>query len=301
MKMTHIHEKMTGIFSGEKIIDNNILNLFGLQVFRILLTRFLHNLRATILFSDLSEEQKILRKDGIVFIKNFLPNDKFEALKNEFNNAKNLGGIYSEVKDEDSLITRHKFSSKIIDANLPITKDFLSNQHLLDLVYAGEARKVTPNAAWFDEISHSENKTGKPKPANAEKLHYDLFYHSIKVFYFMSDVSEKSAPFNFSPGTHHLSLKRLWIEYKKSITYKKLKYSFLQINDNEKSFLGLENNNIKAIVPANTLVIFDGLAFHRRGDFSVGKKRSQIYLSFRYNPFSLKTQITKFTKNKKVK
>ena len=288
--MENFYEKMTGVFSGEKIIHNTFLNLLGLQVFRILVGRFFYSLRTMLLFSKLTEEQKILRKDGIIFIKNFFPNDKFEAIKNEFKNAKNFGGNYSQVIDGDSILTRRKFNRATIDANLPNTKDLLSNPRLLDLIHAGEARKVTANAVWFDEINHSENKTmGKHEAANAELLHYDLFYHSHKVFYFMSDVKDEAAPLNFSPGTHHLSLKRLWFEYKKSVTYKKLKSTVLQVNEREKSFLGLKN--IKAIVPANTLVVFDGCAFHRRGDFSVGTKRSQIFLQFRYNPFSLKTQM----------
>lgn len=287
--MENFSEKMTGVFSGEKLIHNTFLNLLGLQVFRILVGRFFYSLRTMLLFSKLTEEQKILRKDGIIFIKNFFPNDKFEALKNEFENAKNYDGTDSEINDGESILTRRKFN-RAQYANLPNTKDLLSNSRLLDLIHAGEARKVTPNAVWFDSINHSENKTMiKHEIADAELLHWDTFFHLHKVFYFMSDVTDEAAPLNFSPGTHHLSLKRLWFEYKKSVTYKKQKGALFQVNEREKSFLGLKN--IKAIVPANTLVVFDGCAFHRRGDFSVGTKRSQIFLAFRYNPFSLKTQM----------
>jgi hypothetical protein len=300
MKMRNFYDKMTGVCSGQKLIRNTFLNLIGLQVFRILTARLIFNIRSILLFSNFSDEQKILRKDGIVIIKNFYPNDKFEKLKNEFDNAKNLGGIHSEVNDGDSILTRYKFSRRTIDANLPQTKDLLSNPRLLDLIYAGEARKFSPIAAWFTHITHLENKTGKSIRAEAEKLHYDIFYHNTKVFYFMSDVTEKAAPFNFSPGTHRLSIKRLWYEYKKSFTYKKQKNEVFQVNEKEESFLGLKNNNIKAIVPANTLVIFDGLAFHRRGDFSSGTERSAIYLQFRHNPFCFTRNVVRPKKNEIV-
>lgn len=135
--------------------------------------------------------------------------------------------------------------------------------------------------------------------ADAEMWHWDTFFHSHKVFYFMSDVKEEDAPLNFAPGSQHLSLKRLWFEYKKSVTFKKIKGNAFEVSEREKSFLGFKN--IKAIVPANTLVVFDGHGFHRRGDFSVGTKRSFMMLGFRYNPFSLKTHIVKLKKSEKIR
>lgn len=280
---------MTGIFSGEKVIHNTFLNLLGLHVFRILVARFFYSLRSMLLFSKLTEEQKILRKDGIVIIKNFFPNDKFEAIKNEFKNAKNFDGIDSEIIDGDSIWTRRKFN-RVQYANLPNTKDLLSNPRLLDLIHAGEARRVTPDAVWFDEVYYPDKKIiGKHEAACPELLHLDIFYHAHKAMYFIDDVRDEDGPFNFSPGSHHLSLKRLWFEYKKSVGHKKPENAGFQANEKEKSFLGLKN--FKAAVPANTLVVFDGCAFHRRGDASVGSKRSAIFLQFRYNPFSLETQV----------
>lgn len=277
--------KMTGIFSGQKCIDNTFLNLFGLHVFRILVGRLFYKIRTRSLFSKFTKEQKILRDEGIITIKNFFPNDKFEDIKNEFKNAKNLGGTFSETIDGDSIWTRYKFSRVQCD-NLPNTKDLLSDPRLLDLVHAGEARIITPNAVWFDEMTYPERKIkNMHEAANAEKMHLDIFYHSHKAMYFIHDVEDANGPFNFSPKTHHLSLKRLWFEYKKSITN-----SDFQANEKEESFLGLKS--IKATVPANTLVVFDGCAFHKRGDASVGAKRSAIFLQFRYNPFSLKTKIS---------
>jgi len=275
---------MNGVFSGQKQISNSFLNFLGLHVYRILIARIFYKIRTKKLFSKMSDEQKTLRKDGIIVLKNFYPDEKFKAIKQEFDNAENLGGSFSEIKDGDSIWTRYKFSKRQFE-KIPNTKDLLSDQRFLDLVHAGEARLVTPSAVWFDEVSYPERKIkDHHDTAAAEKTHVDIFYHSHKAMYFVNDVKEEDGPFNFSPGTHRLFLKRLWFEYKKSVTN-----SDFQADDNEREFLQL--NNMKATVPANTLVVFDGCAFHKRGDAKVGAKRSAIFFQFRYNPFSLKTEI----------
>ena len=287
--MENFSVKMMGIFSGQKVVQSHLLNLLGLHICRILVARFFYSLRTMLLFSKLTEEQKILRKDGIIMIKNFLPNDKFESLKNEFENAKNFDGTDSETIDGDSIWSRRKFN-RVQYANLPNTKTLLSNLRLLNLINSAEARKVTVNAVWFDEVNYPDKKVkDKHKAAMAELWHLDVFYNSHKVFYFMYDVMDEHGPLNFAPESHRLSLKRLWFEYKKSVEVVKTESDSFQANERERSFLGLKN--IKAIVPANTLVIMNGCAFHRRGDAIVGSKRSNIFLQFRYNPFSLKIQM----------
>lgn len=281
--MDNFSIKMNGIFSGEKLIKNTCLNLIGLHIFRILIAHFFYSIRTILFFSKLTEEQKILRKNGFLIIKNFLPNDEFETLQNEFKNAKNIDGVDSKIIDGDSIWSRSKFNSKQI-LNLPYTKNFLSNSRLLNLIYSAEARKVPVNAVWFDEVSHIDSELKDSQ----KELHTDIFYPNHKVFYFMSDVKDENGPLNVAPGSHRLSLKRLWFEYKKSNTLGNDGDSF-RVNEKDKSFLDLKN--IKAIVPPNTLVIMNGSIFHRRGDSIVGSKRSAIFLQFRYNPFSLKIQI----------
>jgi len=287
--MSKFYSKMNGIFSGQKIIHNTFLNLIGLHVFRILLSRLFHSIRTRLLFSELSDDQNTLRREGIIIIKNFLSDEKFKSIKYEFMNAKKIDGTDSEIHDGDSIWTRRKFNRRQY-SKLSNTNELLSDSRLLDLISAGEARKVTPDAVWFDEMYYPEKKIqGKHEAANAELSHIDVFYHAHKSMYFIDDVCDEDGPFNFSPGSQHLSLKRLWFEYKKSVGHKKPENAEFQANEKDRIFLGLKN--IKATVPANTLVVFDGCAFHKRGNAEVGSKRSAIFLQFRYNPFSLKTKI----------
>ena len=140
------------IFSDIKFIDNSFLNLLGLHVFRILIAHCFFSIRSFLFFSNLTEEQKILRKNGVIIIKDFFPDSKFESIKNEFKNCKNYDGTDLEIPDGDSLWIRRKFGRKQYP-KLPHTKDFVLNKKILDLVSAGEARKVSFDAVWFDNSS----------------------------------------------------------------------------------------------------------------------------------------------------
>lgn len=289
-KLTDFSLKMQGIFSGQKFIKNHFLNLLGLHIFRIFISKFFYNIRTVILFRKLTDEQKILRKDGIIFIENFLPKDELESIKKEFEDSKNFVGVYSEIEDGDSIWARRKFN-RAQYANLPSTKKFLSNSRLLNLIYAGEARVVPIVAVWFDTVSYPKRETnGKHDSSIVESRHSDIFYPAHKVFYFPYDVKDEDGPLNFSRGSHKISARRLWIEYKKSIEAGRTESEdFFHVNDSESTYLKLKN--IKAIVPENTLVVMNGCAFHKRGDAVAGAKRSVIFTQFRYNPFSLKTKI----------
>lgn len=238
----------------------------------------------------MTKEQKTLRKDGIILIHNFLPKEEFELLKKEYENADKFG-VFSEIKDGDSIWSRRKFGRSQLD-DVPNTKKLLTNPRLLDLIYSGEARKVPITAAWYDTISYPEKLlNGEHQAAQAELMHIDIFFNAHKVFYFMYDVEDKDGPLVFCPGTHHLSLKKLWYEYKKSLELVNNRIDSFQADQKDESFLNLKS--IKAIAPANTLVVMNGRGFHRRGDAEVGTKRSIIFTQFRYNPFSLKTKIEK--------
>ena len=70
--MTNFFKLSSTVFSDIKFIDNHFLNLLGLHVFRILLAHFFFSIRTFLFFSNLTEEQKTLRKNGIIIIENFI-------------------------------------------------------------------------------------------------------------------------------------------------------------------------------------------------------------------------------------
>ena len=280
--------KMSGIFSGQKFIKNNLLNVLGLHIFRILIANFCFNIRSKKLFSKLTKEQKLLRTNGVIVIHNFLPQNEFEGLKKEFNNQKDYEGNEKIIKDGDSIWVRRKFSKRHYE-KMPYTKKFLANQKLLDFLNTAESRQLSIPAVWFDTVSYEKRVSGIQNSSNVETFHSDISFPSHKVFFLTHDVKSEDGPLTFCPGSNKFSIRRLWLEYKKSNEKNRTeKDPFYTINKKEESFLKLKI--VKGIVPGNTIIIMNGNTFHKRGSAISGAKRSMIFTQFRLNPFSLETK-----------
>ena len=280
---------MSGVLSGQKFVKKKLLNLFGLHIFRILVANVYFNIRSKKLFSEFTNEEEILKTDGVIVIHDFLPLNEFEGLKNEFDNQKKYEGNEQIIDEGDSTWVRKKFSRRHFE-KMPFTKKFLTNQKLLKFINIAESRILSIPAVWFDTISYEKRVSGIQNSSEVETFHSDISFPSHKVFFLIHDIKDEDGPLTFCPGSNKFSLRRLWMEYKKSNQYDREENdAFYTINKKEESFLKL--NIIKGIVPKNTLIIMNGNIFHKRGNASVGSKRSAIFLQFRYNPFSLKTQI----------
>jgi hypothetical protein len=280
--------KMSGIFSGQKFIKNDLLNILGLHIFRILIANLCFNIRSKKLFSKLTKEQKLLRTDGVIVIHNFLPQNEFEGLKKEFDNQKDYEGNEKIIKNGDSTWVRRKFSKRHYE-KMPYTKKFLTNQKLLDFLNTAESRQLSIPAVWFDTVSYEKRVSGIQNSSEVETFHSDISFPSHKVFFLTHDVKSEDGPLTFCPGSNKFSLRRLWLEYKKSNEKNRTeKDSFYTINKKEESFLKLKI--VKGIVPENTIIIMNGNTFHKRGSAISGAKRSMIFTQFRLNPFSLETK-----------
>ena len=286
--MTSSIINMSGVFSGQKFVKNRFLNLFGLHIFRILIAKLCFNIRSKKLFSKLTKEEKLLRADGVIVIHNFLPQNEFEGLQKEFDNQKNYEGIENIIEDGDSVWSRKKFSKRHFE-KMPFTKKFLTNPKLLNLLNSAESRQLSIPAVWFDTVSYEKRVSGIQNSSEVETFHSDISFPSHKVFFLTHDVTSEDGPLTFCPGSNKFSLRRLWLEYKKSNEKNRTeKDPFYTINKKEESFLKLKI--VKGIVPGNTIIIMNGNTFHKRGSAISGAKRSMIFTQFRLNPFSLETK-----------
>lgn len=276
---------MSGFFSGQKFVKNKLLNIFGLHIFRILIANFSFKIRSKKLFSKFTKEEKTLRSEGVIVISNFLPQNEFEGLQKEFDNQKFFEGNDQVIEDGDSIWIRKKFSKRHFN-NMPFTKKFITNEKLLNLLNAAESRILSIPAVWFDTITYEKRVSGIQNSSPVETFHSDISFPSHKVFFLIHDVKDEDGPLTFCPGSNKFSLRRLWIEYKKSNESNRTEQDpFYLINNKEESFLKL--NIVKGIVPKNTLIIMNGNVFHKRGSAITGGKRSLIFTQFRLNPFSL--------------
>jgi hypothetical protein len=279
---------MSGVLSGQKFVKKKLLNLFGLHIFRILVANVYFNIRSKKLFSEFTNEEEILKTDGVIVIHDFLPLNEFEGLKNEFDNQKKYEGNEQIIDEGDSTWVRKKFSRRHFE-KMPFTKKFLTNQKLLKFINIAESRILSIPAVWFDTVSYEKRVSGIQNSSEVETFHSDISFPSHKVFFLIHDVKDEDGPLTFCPGSNKFSLRRLWLEYKKSNEYdRKENDAFYTITKKEESFLKL--NSIKGIVPKNTLIIMNGNIFHKRGNAIPGAKRSMIFTQFRFNPFSLETK-----------
>ena len=112
-------------------------------------------------------------------------------------------------------------------------------------------------------------------------MHSDIFFHTHKAWLYLSDVEEKDSPLCFVKGTHQLTLRRCKEIYRHSnhpLTPSR------RISPEEFAASGQEETVLT--VPANTLVVANVSAYHRRKAGHPGGERWAIIISTRSHPFA---------------
>jgi len=263
-----------------------LANTLGYHVFR---TLFL-NLWRTKPMKVRPEFQKyadILEKDGILVIHDFFPKDQFDAIKKEFDEF--YAGWSPFDYNEEELTKRQKdfpeyfknIAEKIIAPETPAFNEYFINNPLInELATSVVHRKsrLTPyHHFWFLQRRNLEvDKVGYLH--SAAYPHADVPYPTVKVFLYLNDVDESNAAYIYARGSHKLTLKRLWFEYKLSVKYAKTKNDI--VTDEELAKLGYYPESICG--KANTLFISNNMGYHNRGDFSTLVPRQTAQLDFRH-------------------
>jgi hypothetical protein len=279
-------------FSKKHNLSSVFLNKLGAPVLRNILINSIINLRSYRNRKLKNDFELELIKNGIILIPNFLPNNDFENLKKEFK------FLISQKKDEDRLkgvksttIKNHEFDQ------YPAMNKLRNNDKLKSLICAGEGLKQVKLQSFFIENTKFGTKEHQTQDRNSF-YHADVHFHSHKVFYYMSDITEEHGPFTYLKKTHKNNFARLLYEFKRGRLSNATEKSW-RIEDNlENSFLKnyfekLLKNKYKAVGLANTLVIGNVHGFHKLGDASEGKERELIRITFRHNPLEILSKIGK--------
>ena len=170
----------------------------------------------------------------------------------------------------------------------PAMKKFARNKQLIRLISVGEGIKVVDELKKFNLEKTIFGDPNKDIDANVP-FHADIHFHSHKVLFYMSDVTEEGGPFTYCKNSHLNNLNRLWFEFKRG----QLKDAHIEgwrIQQHlDKKFFNnyfrkLKNKEYKVACPANTLVIANVHGFHKRGESISGVERSLIRIPLRYNP-----------------
>ena len=275
------------IVSQNHIVPSPIANRLGVPVLRTFLADILIKLRRFKNCRPKNDFENQLIKDGIVVIPNFLPDEEFKNLKSEFDN-----NIANSEKVEIVRKGSTQVNIREVDKNeyekFPAMKKFARNKQLIRLISVGEGIKVVDELKKFNLEKTIFGDPNKDIDANVP-FHADIHFHSHKVLFYMSDVTEEGGPFTYCKNSHLNNLSRLWFEFKRG----QLKDAHIEgwrIQQHlDKKFFNnyfrkLKNKEYKVACPANTLVIANVHGFHKRGESISGVERSLIRIPLRYNP-----------------
>ena len=275
------------IVSQNHILPSPLANKLGVPVLRTLLADILIKLRRLKNCRPKDDYEKKLIEDGIVVIPNFLPEEDFKELKSEFDNNISITENVKIVKKGSMQVNIRKVEQNEY-VKFPAMKKFARNKQLIRLISVGEGIKVVDELKKFDLEKTIFGDPDKDTDGNVP-FHADIHFHSHKVLYYMSDVTEEGGPFIYCKNSHLNNLDRLWFEFKRG----QLKDAHIEgwrIQQHlDKKFFNnyfskLKNQEYKVACPANTLVIANVHGFHKRGESISGVERSLIRIPYRYNP-----------------
>ena len=278
------------IVSKGHILPSPLANKLGIPVLRTIIANLIIRIRRFKNCRPKNDYEKTLIKDGIVVIPDFLPEEEFRQLKKEINDgiSDTKEPVVTGVSKSGS--TQSTYYSFINEKykNFPAIQNFLKNKQLIRLIAFAEGSKV------FNEIgSFRFEKTifGNPKgdTDNNVPFHADVHFHSHKVLFYTSNVTEDEGPFAYCLKSHKNDFDRLWFEFKRGQLKDSHKNSWRieEHLDNKffkNYFQKLMKNKYKVVGKPNTLIIANVHGFHQRGEALEGTSRSLIRIPYRYNP-----------------
>lgn len=281
--------------SGPKYHVGSVFeNKAGSQILRVLFKHCLWRIRAGVPGNDILVFASQLDQDGVLVIENFLSDDAFEAVCNEYESVIGTFALkpYKDV-DEGYLYRTQVPLSKGAERLVLIEKHFRNNQFLNSIASFVIRRKIRMEPEVFLDRYKSVTEEGVDNDIE-NILHADLHIPTVKMFYYLNQVTEENGAFVYAKGSHRLSLARLRHEYDLSIREAKLKAGLpvaahlLETRANEtRNIVDPENYKRMGLVETsinvkpNTLVVANNMGFHRRGEFKAGRERKALLIIYR--------------------
>ncbi len=270
-------------FKKNPVIGNRLLNLLGLHVLRVILAAGIMKIRRLPLIWMLNaEDRKTFARDGFLIKTDFLPAELFTRLKEEAQQQK----IEARICLQGDAITHRVLLDQQTLENLPACKNLLDYRPYRYLLAFTSGRLRSPGT-WIQKV-YTGVFPDKEDPQLT--LHSDSFHPTTKSWLFLENVTEDIGPFNYVPGSHRLTFKRLIWEYRRSLQvlagsdHYSASGSF-RLNQEDTETLGLPPAK-SCVVPENSVVIADTHGFHCRGSSAAGSSRLAIWNISRTNPFN---------------
>ena len=270
-------------FSANPIIGSRFLNTLGLHVGRVRAAHIMTRWRSLFVGWSLPADLKRrYREQGYVAIENFLSPEEFERVREEI---VAFNGELRRMTQGDTQTFQGLLDHATV-AGMPATRELLESRRFQEIMrYGGAAHKLP---MFFAHCVCNGVSSGASDPQ--KDFHSDTFHPTMKAWLFLDDVDDAMGPFNYVPGSHRATRKRLQWDYENSVSGKDLQNTYAK-----RGSLRISPDDLKARdfaepvamkVPANTLVMADTHGFHRRGDADPGSSRLAIYAYSRANPFN---------------
>jgi hypothetical protein len=277
----------------QMVVGGTMANAMGLQLARAVKDRALWHARPSRVTRDTRAAYETLQHDGVVVIPNFLPEDEFRRVSDEYK-ASQLDSASRWTSFGQNVGANEIFISDHLERYPATARAFRDSEFLLDLAAAVSRRSRTykPHVSFFT--------VSKPDPTSPHvDLDYNQFAHAdrhyafVKAFFYINDVGEADAPFSYARGTHKLSLARARFEYQYSVRYSRVRAqgyqrtrddllaneSLRECADRLMSATGCPCHPI--VGRANTLIVANNQGFHKRGELRSGG-RATVNIDFKY-------------------
>ena len=280
------------------VIGSPLLNKLGLHTFRMRLANgFLALRRFQVAGFVRPIEFQQFKRNGIVVLKDFLPESEFANLVSEVKNTMTTIDANCPIQNygDQGFGQKHTFDWGFdrydgdtlnrfytIKPEHKASHAFINHKRLKKLtsLFAGTYHDTSKYHLY--KLFHGKEDIN----ADSQKaIHRDTFHSAIKLWYFLEDVKPEHGPFHYAPGTNRLTIGRLKWEKERSIQASKdNKGGAFRISDEELNTLG-DGQLTSYPVKANTLVIADIRGFHCRGAALEHQSRLSIYANIRPAPF----------------
>lgn len=273
-----------------------LANQLGWQVARVLWLNFWRQLGSVSVADDIREHAKTLRRDGIVIIPNFLQQEVFNEIRKEFEKdvssvpVKPLASRYITAKVNKTKVgVQHFFPEKHTRLYSLLDTHIMKNSTLTQL----GSTVVNRNFKTYREPQVFVNKKmGNEYPDLNSDIYYhaDVTYPGVKAFFYLSETTTQNGVFTYAKGTHKLTLKRILWDYRKSIEVAKNKaqagvhgdqmgrawHCMTREEEKREEIVGTP-----MVGQSNSLVVFNVMGFHRRGEFLSSAAREFVMAYYR--------------------
>ncbi len=268
-------------FADNPILGSEALNRRGLHVARLKLAHAIAWSRRRRLAKAVPAEwRKEFDRDGFVEVRDFLPADCFERLRDVLLNHE----FDARQQQQGNAVTRRVPIGPALLHSVPELRDLIAGKPWRSLLAYVASTRAEP--LYYLQTIVSGHASGAPDPQL--ELHADTFHPSLKAWLFLTDVTDDQGPLTYVPGSHRLTPERIAWEQARSIGIAKSdrlsQRGSLRVTTEELPSLNLPQPR-RFAVPANTLVVIDTCGFHARGSSDRPTVRAEIWAYARRTPF----------------